>query len=164
MADTNRLRRQVLRGAAALAGLIAALLHINSFDSPLVAFGNESLAQDRSPAAQAPAQVGPLGAPKTANYDIDVTLDPATRTITGSELITWRNPGVIPAYSIRLHLYWNAFRNTNSTWLQQRHLAGDDPFADADAHFLVETDHIAEIEADLGAIDIDGADELKSFT
>ena len=67
--------------------------------------------------------------PRTANYDIDVTLDPPTRTITGSELITWHNQGVIAAYSIRLHLYWNAFRNTNSTWLKQRHLAGDDPFS-----------------------------------
>ncbi len=68
--------------------------------------------------------------PRTANYDIDVTLDPPTRTLTGSELITWHNPGAIAAYSIRLHLYWNAFRNTNSTWLKQRHLAGDDPFCD----------------------------------
>ena len=67
--------------------------------------------------------------PRTANYDIEVTLDPPTRTITGSELITWHNQGVVAAYSIRLHLYWNAFRNTNSTWLKQRHLVGDDPFS-----------------------------------
>ena len=69
---------------------------------------------------------------RTANYDIDVALDPATRTLTGTELITWHNQGAIAAYSIRLHLYWNAFRNTNSTWLKQRQLAGDNPFADAD--------------------------------
>lgn len=62
-------------------------------------------------------------------YDIDVALDPGTRTITGSEIITFRNTGAIAAYSIRLHLYWNAFRNTDSTWLKQRKLAGDDPFA-----------------------------------
>jgi hypothetical protein len=70
--------------------------------------------------------------PRTASYDIDVTLDPATRTLTGSELITWQNQGSVAAYSIRLHLYWNAFRNTNSTWLKQRALAGDTPFANAD--------------------------------
>ena len=128
-----------------MAALVAALLHIPSFDSPLVAFGDQRLAQDKppvlassgnqSPAAMPPptAPVGLQGAPKTANYSIDVTLDPSSRTITGSEVITWRNPGVIAAYSIRLHLYWNAFRNTNSTWLRQRHLAGDDPFADGDA-------------------------------
>ncbi|MEP6783308.1 MAG: hypothetical protein ABI983_06535, partial [Acidobacteriota bacterium] len=62
-----------------------------------------------------------------------MTLDPAKRMLTGSEVITWQNPGQIAAYSIRLHLYWNAFRNTNSTWLKQRHLAGDDPFSEADA-------------------------------
>jgi hypothetical protein len=70
---------------------------------------------------------------RTANYDIDVTLDPPARTITGTELITWHNQGVVAAYSIRLHLYWNAFRNTSSTWLKQRRLAGDDAFAHADA-------------------------------
>jgi hypothetical protein len=115
-------------------------LHINSsFDFALIAFGDQSRTQDRpssfnqTPAAPVsiPAPTGLLGAPKTANYDIDVTLDPALRTITGSEIITWRNPGAVAAYSIRLHLYWNAFRNTNSTWLRQRHLAGDDPFEDA---------------------------------
>jgi hypothetical protein len=77
------------------------------------------------------AQEPPPLSPRNANYDIDVTLDPATRTLTGSEVITWRNTGNLPAYSIRLHLYWNAFRNTNSTWLKQRQLAGDTPLADA---------------------------------
>ncbi|HEX6162155.1 MAG TPA: M1 family metallopeptidase [Vicinamibacterales bacterium] len=69
--------------------------------------------------------------PRTASYDIDVTLDPAARTLTGSELITWQNQGSIAAYSIRLHLYWNAFRNTNSTWLKQLAMAGEMPFANA---------------------------------
>ena len=99
---------------------------------------------------------------RTANYDIDVTLDPATRTLTGSELITWRNPGAIAAYSIRLHLYWNAFRNTNSTWLKQRQLAGDNPFANADAGRLrLHQRHAASriVNAD-GS---DGPDLMKDF-
>lgn len=119
MNDRSRLRRQVLRGGAALAVVVACVLHITS-----------------RTAAQTPltsAQATPSVSPRIANYDIDVTLDPATRTITGRELITWRNPGQIPAYSIRLHLYWNAFRNTNSTWLKQRRLAGHDPFASSPA-------------------------------
>ena len=127
-----------MRGGAALAVLLASVLHI---PSPLSA-----RSQPRQPltqASQAPepppasAQAAPASGPRlpagesarTANYDIDVTLEPATRVITGREVITWRNPGQVAAYSIRLHLYWNAFRNTNSTWLKQRHLAGDDPFA-----------------------------------
>lgn len=81
------------------------------------------------PAGQAP-ESAPLS-PRNANYDIDVTLDPAARTLTGSEVVTWRNIGTMEAYSIRLHLYWNAFRNTNSTWLKQRTLAGGDALGEA---------------------------------
>ena len=78
-------------------------------------------------AAATPANVSP----RVADYDIDVTLDPAARTLTGTEVITWRNTGQIPAYSVRLHMFWNAFRNTNSTWLKQRQLAGTNPFANS---------------------------------
>ncbi len=125
-----------MRGGAALAVLLASVLHI---PSPLSARSQpqqlRGIAGARTAAAS--AQAAPASGPRlpagesarTANYDIDVTLEPATRVITGSEVITWRNPGQVAAYSIRLHLYWNAFRNTNSTWLKQRHLAGDDPFA-----------------------------------
>ncbi|HJU43193.1 MAG TPA: M1 family metallopeptidase [Vicinamibacterales bacterium] len=91
-----------------------------------------------------------------ANYDIDVTLDPSTRTLTGNEIITWRNPGEIPAYSIRLHLYWNAFRNTNSTWLKQRQLAGDTALASApegDFGYTLITS-LKQIRADGSEIDL----------
>jgi hypothetical protein len=76
---------------------------------------------------QAPANLSQ----DVASYDIEVTLDPAARTLTGTEVITWRNTGQIPAYSVRLHMYWNAFRNTNSTWLKQRQLSGSNPFGSA---------------------------------
>ena len=69
-----------------------------------------------------------LQSARNINYDIDVTLDPGARTLSGSETIVWRNSGAIAAYSIRLHMYWNAFGNTESTWLKQRALAGDHPF------------------------------------
>ena len=77
----------------------------------------------RSPAPLA-AQSGEGLAPDIASYSIDATLDAAARTLTGREIITWRNPGSVPAYSIRLHLYWNAWRNTDSTWISQLKLAG----------------------------------------
>jgi hypothetical protein len=79
--------------------------------------------------AARPSLQEPLSS-RNASYDIDVTLDPAARTLTGSEIITWRNTGSIEAYTIRLHLYWNAFRDGESSWAKQRKLAGDDPFAD----------------------------------
>jgi hypothetical protein len=97
---------------------------------------------------------------RVANYDIDVTLDPATRTLTGSEVVTWHNTGEIPAYSLRLHLYWNAFRNTNSTWLKQRQLAGDTPFAGASEDDFGYTNVTA-----LAFINADGSetDMMRSF-
>ena len=105
MAVSKRLGGQVLAGTVAI----------------LVLAGGER------PAVQTPLS------PRTANYDIDVTLDPGTRTLTGGETITWTNTGAMAAYSIRLHLYWNAFRNSESSWVKQRQLAGDDPFADTPA-------------------------------
>ena len=77
------------------------------------------------PSSEAVRAQEPVGfAPRTASYSIDATLDTGARTLTGREIVTWRNPGGKPAYSIRLHLYWNAWRNTESTWLKQLKLAG----------------------------------------
>ena len=86
-----------------------------------------SVQSPQAPAGGTPANLSP----DVASYDIDVTLDPTARTLTGTEVITWRNTGQIPAYSVRLHMYWNAFRNTNSTWLKQRQLSGSSPFGTA---------------------------------
>ena len=79
----------------------------------------------RSADRTTPAAPGALS-PRNANYDIDVRLDHAARTLTGTEIIRWRNIGRAPADSLRLHLYWNAWRNTASTWMRERALAGDD--------------------------------------
>jgi len=132
VADRKRLRRHLLP----LAALVACVLHI--------------------PSTFAKAQEQEIGAPQTANYDIDVTLDPATRTLTGRELITWVNPGQVAAYSIRLHLYWNAYRNTNSTWLKQRAMAGSTPFANrpADDFGYTNVTRIARVNADGTELDM----------
>ena len=62
--------------------------------------------------------------PRNANYDIDVTLDHASRTLQGRETIRWRNLSNQPATELQFHLYWNAWRNADSTWLRERRLAG----------------------------------------
>ena len=61
---------------------------------------------------------------RNANYDIDVRLDHGTRTLTGTSLIRWRNIGQGPADFLRLHLYWNAWRDTESTWMREEALTG----------------------------------------
>jgi len=79
-----------------------------------------------SAAAAPPVDLqGPLpGArsPRNANYSINARLDPATRTITGSEVLTWRNIAQAAAPELRFHLYYNAWRNTDSTWMRERRL------------------------------------------
>ena len=63
--------------------------------------------------------------PRNANYDIDVRLDHAARTLTGRETIRWRNISSHPTSELQFHLYWNAWRNLESTWLRERRLAGN---------------------------------------
>jgi len=62
--------------------------------------------------------------PRNASYTIDARLDPATRTIAGREILSWRNISRRPATELRFHLYWNAFRNADSTWMREQRLAG----------------------------------------
>jgi hypothetical protein len=63
--------------------------------------------------------------PRNANYTIDVTLDHAARTLKGRETIQWRNISANASSELQFHLYWNAFRNLDSTWLRERQLSGN---------------------------------------
>ena len=91
MPGTDRLRR-LLQGAAVLAAVAA--IAVQSTSSPILAQSSQApprtppLASGAPPAAPAEATTQPSVAPRTASYDIDVTLDPPARTITGSEVIT----------------------------------------------------------------------------
>ncbi len=67
--------------------------------------------------------------PRNASYAITARLDPRSRTITGDEMLTWRNISSVPAATLRFHLYYNAWRNTRSTWMRERHLGGDTTLA-----------------------------------
>jgi hypothetical protein len=79
-----------------------------------------------APAAALHAQVtgamAPPLSPRNANYSIDATLDPVSRTITGTEVIIWRNITTKAAGDLRFHLYWNAWRDDRSTWERERQL------------------------------------------
>jgi hypothetical protein len=71
--------------------------------------------------------------PRNANYTIDVRLDHAARTLNGRETIRWRNISSQPATELQFHLYWNAWRNAESTWMRERRMAGsrETPRSDA---------------------------------
>jgi hypothetical protein len=94
-----------------------------------------------TPAAEAPRAASPARSPRNANYTITARLDPASRTLKGDELITWRNVTSSPAASLRFHLYYNAWRNTRSSWIRESLLAGD-------------RDTATRPEQDWGSIDI----------
>jgi len=58
--------------------------------------------------------------PRIANYDIDVRLDAEDRMIYASELLTWHNKTKDTITELQFHLYPNAFRNTESTFLKDK--------------------------------------------
>ena len=80
--------------------------------------------------------------PRNANYDIDVRLDAERRALHGRETIRWRNISRRPATELQFHLYWNAWRDLDSTWLRESRLAGgtmpsrDDHYARIDVSAL----------------------------
>ena len=96
----------------------------------------QPLPQIESRPAAAPVQSfdqpAPGGlSPRNASYDIDVRLDHAARTLTGRETIRWRNISAATATELQFHLYWNAWRNADSTWMRERRMSGDtDPVRD----------------------------------
>ena len=49
-------------------------------------------------------------------------LDHAARTLRGRETIRWRNISAKPTSELQFHLYWNAWRNADSTWLRERRM------------------------------------------
>lgn len=83
--------------------------------------------QSQTPVASAPPGAGDAvpddaRSPRNANYSIDVRLDPDTRTLTGRAVLTWRNIATIAAPDLRFHLYYNAWRNSRSTWMRESEL------------------------------------------
>ena len=57
--------------------------------------------------------------PRIANYQIDVSLSPETRTLEGKQVLTWYNKTGEPIEELRFHLYLNAFRNSRTTFMQE---------------------------------------------
>lgn len=66
--------------------------------------------------------------PRTVAYTIDVTFDPELATLALEERLTWRNDTGAPVDTIYLHLYLNAFRNSQSTFMRESggQLRGDE--------------------------------------
>ena len=91
------------------------------------------LAQATVASGQTPAPpAGPATTARSdriASYRIDARLDPATRTLHAEQVLTWRNATATPAATLPFHLYYNAWRNTSSTWMREQLLTGDPALA-----------------------------------
>jgi len=57
--------------------------------------------------------------PRIANYDIEVRLDTEKKIIYGKEQLTWFNKTGERISELQFHLYWNAFRNNQSTFMKE---------------------------------------------
>jgi Peptidase family M1 domain len=118
--------RVFARSAAAIALLAIAAGGAGPGAFGLVQGRGSTAAKSRDVAQPAAATSDPAPRPRIANYSIDARLDPESRNITGTEVLTWRNASTHAISTLRFHLYYNGWRNTNSTWMRERRLAGDD--------------------------------------
>jgi hypothetical protein len=109
---------------AALSVASAAAIAVAAAAPPIRAAAPRPAAVPRSPTVVqpvSPTAAAPAGrSARNANYSIDVELDPSTRTLTGREVLTWRNTTGQAATDLRFHLYYNAWTNTESTWMRER--------------------------------------------
>jgi hypothetical protein len=56
---------------------------------------------------------------RLVNYDISVKLDSTEMKLTGTEWVSWTNPGEKPVSELYFHLYPNAFQSKDSTFIQE---------------------------------------------
>ena len=109
------------------------------------------LALAAQPAASAPTGASREGpSPRNANYSIDVRLDAERRTLTGREVLTWKNIASATVSELQFHLYYNAWKNTKSTWMRERRQGGGGSASDRP-------------ESDWGWIDISAVRLLGSW-
>ena len=55
--------------------------------------------------------------PRTANYDIQVKLDVPNKKLIASTQLLWQNPSTDTIRELQFHLYLNAFKNSESTFM-----------------------------------------------
>lgn len=57
--------------------------------------------------------------PRIANYTISVRLDVPQKKLSGEQILLWRNDSDDWIYDLQFHLYLNAFKDENSTFMQE---------------------------------------------
>lgn len=85
----------------------------------IVAWQGSFLAGFWFPAGAMARQEPLAAAPEVASYQLDVQLDPAAKTVTGSGRITYRNPSDDTLEELWLRLYLKAFSSQDTVWMQE---------------------------------------------
>jgi len=62
--------------------------------------------------------------PRTSNYTMDIKLDVDRKMLRAESIIEWTNPSDKPVSSLQFHLYYNAFKNSESTFMKDRNEFG----------------------------------------
>ncbi len=70
-------------------------------------------------AAQSPTTSTQPLSERRVQYRMEASLDPETRVVDGKQRLTWHNPDSVPVDELQFHLYLNAFRNEESTFMQE---------------------------------------------
>ena len=119
--------RRRLPPLAPLLLMLAIGVAVVSGQRPVTLTGQEArpaapaTAKQTPPPVVAPAAGVAPGAlsPRNANYRMEARLDAKKRTITGKQWLTWRNITGASTSELRYHLYYNAFKNSRSTFLRE---------------------------------------------
>ncbi len=82
----------------------------------LLAFPTQVPAQTSQPLDRI---ASPQQSARNANYSIAVQLNPEDKTLTGRQILEWRNIQDQSTDELWFHLYWNAWRNNLSTWMRE---------------------------------------------
>jgi Peptidase family M1 domain len=73
---------------------------------------------------QSGRSIGPPLSDRTASYELEARYDPAKRQVTGTARLTWINRSDVPQGTLWFHAYWNAFKNSESTFSREQRLGG----------------------------------------
>jgi hypothetical protein len=84
----------------------------------LLVFGASNLTVSASTPLAVVAGPALQRAPNVASYEIAARLDPAAKTVAGTERISYANPSQDTLSEIWLRLYLRAFRDLNTTWMK----------------------------------------------
>ena len=62
--------------------------------------------------------------PRIASYNMDITIDVENKKLKGTTTLEWRNISEQPVDHLLFHMYYNAFRNSESTFMKERGVPG----------------------------------------